>query len=211
MGKVIQQATSPALQSTNLLALLGQHIATRPSEIKNLLKRYQVSISKNSDGQALMNHLFLAIETQGKSFHHALAQLLHKKWEPKEDAFNMGALLGKGGAAAASAAPAQNSGITVGSDPVSAIAGAIGSVANIFGNHQNRKTLKMQARSKTLQSMMNYKTQKEQQVASKAASVNAQLTQEKTIKMAGIAAAIGILGWLMIRQTRKNTPLSNPK
>lgn len=207
--KQLTHINAPAHAS--LLDVLAKYIAEKPIEIRAFLKQHQIKISENSNGKETMNQLFFAIEKKGKKFHRALAQLLYSPLEPSanEDTFNMGSLLGKG-SEAASAAPAPNSGITVGSDPVSAIAGAIGSVANIFGNHQNRKTLKMQARSKTLQSMLAYKSQKEQQVASKEAASHAQLNQEKIFKMVGIAATIGIIGWLIIHHTRKkHTSLNN--
>lgn len=181
-----------------LLDVLGQHIAKHPKELHLLLIKHGVKTKKGYP-EDLLKAVFYGIENKGKAFHQALAKALYVQEVTQEDAFNMDSLMGKG----AEAVPAQNSGITVGSDPVSAIAGAIGSVANIFGNHQNRKTLKMQARSKTLQSMLAYKTQQEQQTAAKQAANQTQHNQEKLFKMAGIAAALGVIGWLAIRQTKK--------
>ena len=189
----------------NLLDLLGKHIATRGPEIEALLVSYGSKLPKGIQGKGLLTAVFEAIEAQDEKFHRALAALLYGSREEGEDHFNMGNLLGQGASAAASEVPTSGGGITVGSDPVSAIAGAIGSVANIFGNHQNRKTLKMQAQSKTLQSMLAYKTQKEQQVAAEKAAAN----QKQWYQKVGILAGVGGIGILLILQMRKRPHAHN--
>ncbi len=92
---------------------------------------------------------------------------------------------------------------------VQAIAGAVGSVANLFGAKQQSKLAQQQANAQTLQMMLAYKAQKEAQVASHTAAQQARAGNEKLIKMAGGAAALGLVGWMLLKPSGHQGPHMN--
>ncbi|MDN5201231.1 hypothetical protein QQ008_07655 [Fulvivirgaceae bacterium BMA10] len=192
-------------QTKSLLDLLAIYIADHPGMTRQLLLKYDIPISKNSNGKDLTNKVFIAIEKAGKHFHNELAKRLYAKIKPKEqeDSFDFRSLQGGGTSGG-------NGGVTIGADPVSAIAGAVGSIANLFGNKQRKKIMKDQARSQTLQTMLAYKAQKEAQVAYKQAAKVSQVNKEKLLKMVGGTAVIGIAGWFFLKQLGKQRPAYQP-
>lgn len=166
-------------QTRRLLDLLARYIVDHPARIINLLNTYGIKTKKSSNGKVITNHVFIAIEKKGKSFHRDLARLLEQKAleETQEDSF------------------------------AAALAGTIGSVANLFGEKGRRKTAQVQARSQTLQTMLAYKAQKEQQEAAiemaREAATRSQANQERLLKMAGTTVAIAIAGWFFLKQLGK--------
>ena len=200
-------------QTKSLLDLLAVYIADHPGRVRQLLSKFNIPVTKNSNGKDLTNKVFLAIEKGGKPFHIELAKLLYAKVKPveQEDSFDFGALLGGAAGGGASGVGGGGGGVTIGADPVSAIAGAVGSIANLFGNKQRKKMMKDQARSQTLQTMLAYKAQREAQAASKEAVVVSQVNKEKLLKMVGGAAAIGIAGWFFLKQLGKRKPAYRPQ
>lgn len=203
-------------QTRSLLDLLALYIADEPDRVARLLAEFGFPSSKNLTGKELTNKVFLAIEKQGRPFHLALARLLSTKVKPastneadQEDGFDLGPLL-SGAAGAGTTSGASGSGITVGADPVSAIAGAVGSIANLFGNKQRQKILKDQARSQTLQTMLAYKAQKEAEIASKEAARVKKVKQEQLIKLGGAIIIVGVVGWIIVKQASQQKTRKAP-
>lgn len=204
-------------QTRFLLDLLALYIADEPDRVARLLNEFGYTLSKNLTGKELTNKVFLAIEKQGRPFHLALARLLSTKIKPtpaneadQEDGFDLGPLLSGAAGAGTSSGTSAGGGITVGADPVSAIAGAVGSIANLFGNKQRQKILKDQARSQTLQTMLAYKAQKEAETASRQAAQVSRAKQEQLIKLVGGIAVVGVVGWLLLRQLAKQKRSTKP-
>ncbi len=179
----------------SVLDLVAVFIVDHQQQVRRLLASYGIQVAPSSNGKQLTHQVLWAIETKGKSFHRALAKELYQHMgrpTSTEDSFNVGAMLSGQGT---STPERENSGITIGADPVSAIAGAVGSIASLFGNKQKKKLLKMQANSHTLQTMLAYKAQQSANQAAKEAAIAKQANQKKLLKMTGtglvIAAEVG--------------------
>ena len=194
-------------KADNVLALLAVAIADRPQAVARLLRKHGYAVGRMLTGKALVDQILHAITHAGPRFHHALAQLLAEihapdKNETQEDSFDLGALLSPAGGGQNTG----NGGITVGADPVSAIAGAVGSVANLFGNKQRQQLAQQQARSQTLQTMLAYKAQQEAQavgqVEAQQQQARLQARRETTLKIAGGVAVAGLAGWFLLKPVK---------
>ena len=114
------------------LDLIGQSIATQPSELLDLLRETGWQIDPGTDPPALLGIVLESLEKGGEQFEKAFVRLISA-----ESSFN--------GEAAS---------MNIGADPVSAIAGAVGSVADMVRSVSNRKQLKRQAQAATFQALM---------------------------------------------------------
>jgi len=170
------------------LSLLGIAISNEPLRIKRLLENYGIQVKAQPTPQELINKTLFLIEQNNKAFNYDLAELLTRQVIPDNyDGFNAQDVAGA----------TDGANVTVGSDPVSAIAGAIGSIASIFGNVQQKKMLKEQAKSQTMSSILAYKAQQEQSVneSRRAANKNA------IIMTVGILALAALFGWFFFGRT----------
>ncbi|MCB9448685.1 MAG: hypothetical protein H6585_10110 [Flavobacteriales bacterium] len=170
------------------LALIGVLIAESPEKVKRFLNAYGIQTSEKPKPDELSNKILYAIGKNSKQFNYELARLITRQVIPidGQDSFDFSAFNGDEGG---------GPNVTVGVDPVSAIAGAVGSIASLFGNAQKKKMAKDQARSMTLQSLFAYKQQQEQAKAS-AQQGNRQMM---LVKVIGGMALLALLGWLVFR------------
>lgn len=181
------------------LGLLGVVIADHPEKMRKLLRQFGIETRDKPTAKELTAKVLYGIEKRGEKFNLALAKIIAGKLPKPDnyDSFNTGD--------AAGAVDGAN--ITVGSDPVSAIAGAIGSIASIFGNIQRKKQMKQEASSKTLSTMLAYKAQQEQIVADKAAQQRTEANKMAWLKGVGILVTVGLVGWVLVKQANKKPQL----
>lgn len=183
------------------LGLLGVVIADHPEKVRKLLRDFGIETREKPTSRELTAKVFYGIEKQGKRFSVELAKVIADKL-PKPvnyDSFN----------AEDAAGAVEGANITVGSDPVSAIAGAIGSIASIFGNAQKKKLMKQQASSQTLSTMLAYKAQQEQIAANKIAQEKAHANKMAWLKGVGILVVAGLVGWGLVKMANQQ-PQAKP-
>ena len=137
MGKYLKPKTSQ-----DGLWYLGALIATKPKSLIRLLHAYGYPVPKGATDRILIQHTLRALKEQKRAFSLAIGRLL----VGSEDHFT-----GKGGG---SKSGGELPGITVGADPVSAVAGAVSSIANLVGFSQNQKQQDKQLRQQTLQHLL---------------------------------------------------------
>lgn len=162
MVRIIHQQPSKKLpvQAELTMNLIGMYLAQKPEAVKKLLSDYGVSMSEPALQNELVSKLIWAIGQNNKRFNYELSKLIiaeaTKDNSNSYDHFDFGALLGKKGE------NDTGGGIQIGADPISAVAGALGSVANLIGAKGKRKEAEKQARMQTLQGMMALKATQEQ-------------------------------------------------
>ena len=180
------------------LRLLGTLVAQAPEALQTLLEDYETGLPTAPTATELTDATLTAIEQSGPPFHRRLARLLLDQ-VVAEDAYSEG---GGGG-------------VTVGADPVSAIAGAVGSIFNVAGGLLGKKERKRAARRESMRSTMNYFQQREADQRQARLAVHAQTQRSKTIETVGILLLVALLGGLFIWRMRKiqtpNTQDLNPK
>lgn len=185
-------------QGKAIFRLLGIVVADQPDKLKTLLFKYGVNIESNPSQSELTEAVIYAISKNDKQFNIDLAKIFAGQIIPDEnDTFNTGDLAGA----------AQGTKVTVGADPVSAIAGAIGSIFSFAGSLSNRKNLKNQARQQSMQSMMLFQSQKDQA----ASKVQSDSNKAKVIKIVGILAVVALLGGLFIWKMNKGKAVTIPE
>lgn len=189
MVKIVKpQMEANGILPETVFSLLGVVLANEPLQLKGLLKKYGYTVSEPASYKTLTDAVIEAMATNNKSFAYDLARLIARQVVPDGvDGFdNFGEAAGGGG-------------VTVGTDPISAIAGAIGSVANLFGNAQKKKMMKKQAGAQTMNTIFAYKAQQEQQAAAMQAEARRHANQMATIKVIGLVAAGLLFGWYILR------------
>ena len=195
MVRIVKPESHLTAKMKTIFDLLGVAIANDPLAIKSLLQKFGITTAEKPSAKELTDKVMAAIEKGNQKFAVALAKLLAGQVIP--EGFDHFAGLGGGDMG--------GGGITVGSDPISAIAGAIGSVANLFGNAQKKKLMKQQASSQTMSTLLAYKAQKEKEVADAAAASQAQAKQMAMIKTIGLLAIATLVGWFFLRSFNKQT------
>lgn len=189
-------------QEVAIFRLVGIAIADQPQKLKSLLAAHGIDVPEKPKGSELTEATIYAISQNNKAFNKQLAELLADQVVPDEnDSFNTKDLAGA----------AEGTNVTVGSDPVSAIAGAIGSIFSFAGNLSNRKAQKEQARKESMMSLMMMNNQQEQMAANQQMQVNANASKTKIIKIVGVIGLIALLGGLFIWQMNKNKAVVQPQ
>lgn len=128
---------------------LGFLVGTQRAAVMHLLRYYRLPIPPQASDAALIEQLLKGVSLRGPEFHWDLAEMV-EAYYPTEDSY-----LGKGGSKSLPASPALP-GIQVGADPVSAIAGAIGSVANVVSFAQQRKNNDKLAQQQRFAALLNH-------------------------------------------------------
>ena len=114
--------------------MLGRLLVKKPREVQSLLQEHGSGLSSNPSEAQLAKALMDGISSGNTQFHFWLSKLLIGDY----DSFNPG-------------------NVNVGTDPVSAIAGALGSIANVIGNAQQKKQRKQDAQNEMLRNILAYK------------------------------------------------------
>ncbi len=120
------------------LELIGQLISSERDQLIRLLESYGWSLDPAISAKTLTGAILETLEHAGKAFSKDLTGLLNP-----ESNFS----------------PPQQ-GVRSGAGPISAISGAIGSVANLVQSLTNRKEIKRQAQSATLTALLQARTPK---------------------------------------------------
>ena len=202
MVRIVQEKPKAPTELDNqgkaIFKLLGIVVADQPNKLKTLLYKYGVNVDPKPSSSQLTEAVIYAISKNDKQFNTDLAKIFAKQIIPDEnDTFNTGDLAGA----------AKDTNVTVGSDPVSAIAGAIGSIFSFAGSLSNQKNLKNQARQQSMQSMMLFQSQKDQA----ASKIQSDSNKAKVIKIVGILAVVALLGGLFIWKMNKGKAVAIPE
>ncbi len=203
-GTKKKQKGTPKLnkQEVAIFRLVGIAIANEPERLITLLADYGVDVPEKPKGSELTDAIIYAVGKNSETFNQELAALLADQVVPDEnDSFNTKDLAGA----------AEGTNVTVGSDPVSAIAGAIGSIFSFAGNLANRKSQKNQARKESMMSIMMMQNQQEQLTKQQQMQANSNTTRTNIIKIVGVIGLIALLGGLFIWQMNKSKSAPNPQ
>lgn len=114
------------------LDMIGRTIASNRSGLLDLLRETGWKIDPGIDPQTLPGIILESLEKGGQRFETELVRLISA-----ESSFTGGA-----------------GSMNIGADPVSAVAGAVGSVADLVRSVSNRKQLKRQAQAATFQALL---------------------------------------------------------
>ncbi len=179
-------------QEKAIFRLIGMTLIDRPDEIKKLLLQFGFELPKKPKRSELTDIIIQAILERNQAFNISLAEILaNQKIPDNHDKFKKEDV--------ASAAKATN--VTVGADPVSAIAGAIGSIFSFAGNIANKKTLKEQARKESFLSMLKMQNENKK-VIQKPKSI---MEDKRIIIGVGIVSLItvgGLIFWNMKKKSK---------
>jgi len=168
-----------------LFQVLGRVALYQPEALGTLLKAY----GKEVEESQLVGEV---IELLGDSnFDHSLARLIARQIEFELSNFNWSEVK----------EAAKDTNVTVGADPVSAIAGAIGSAFSFAGSLSQRKERKAAARKEALQSMMAYRSQMGKQQANQPLATQPQ----RKASLVSLMLLIGLLAAGMIYWRVKTT------
>ena len=118
------------------MELIGKLISTERAFLINLLESYGWSLDPNVSAKTLTGIVLETLEHKGAEFVNELIQRFDL-----ESHFT-----------------GTNSPVQLGADPISAVAGAIGSVANLVQTATNRKQIKKQAQAATLTALLHART-----------------------------------------------------
>ncbi len=180
MIRIVKERTGQGTfepQDSATLQLIGMAVIDRPGELGQLLKKHGFSEQGTESGKRLAAKLLNAVLYGDGTFHKELAATLAVQAFQDEafDNFDFNKILG---------------GTTIGGgggtpmDPVSAIAAAVGSVANVVNGAQQKKALQQQARAQTFTGMLGYRAQQEQlalQARDKELDRQSRITMAKTV------------------------------
>lgn len=183
---------------------LGRAIIEQPKALQKLLQSYGYRISLHDTEDAIIEDVISIIAGESSAFHLALSTLITKD---HEDQFNLGEVLGK---------PSGQGGVTIGADPVSAVAGAIGSIANLVGSAKQHKLAQRQASAQTLNAMLAYQSQqaalqqqRQQQMLQAKVQQNKATQQKQLLKILGAVVVIGMVAIFLMRDHKKHfTPVT---
>lgn len=176
-------------KEAHVFRAIGAILAEKPIQLFQLLQKHGFEVGSKMSHQELGSLVISVIAEQNQEFNYDLAQLIIHQ-ESEYDTFFK------------KASGSQSSPINVGADPVSAVAGAIGSIFSFAGSLQNQKAQKKQARKETLFGMMNSINQKEE--AQRASVESAK--QQKLYWRLGILTATTITVGLFIWQHKRISP-----
>lgn len=183
------------------LGLLGVVIADHPEKVRKLLRDFGIETREKPTSRELTAKVLYGIEKKGEKFKLELAKVIAGKL-PKPDNYDSFS-------AEDAAGMMDGANVTVGSDPVSAIAGAISTIGSLFGNAQKKKLMKQQASSQTLSTMLAYKAQQEQIAAQQAAQAKAHASKMAWLKGVGILVVVGLVGWGLVKMANQQ-PQAQP-
>ena len=165
-------------EAITVLNLLGVVIADHPDKVNRLLAKYQIKVDQPSNPKEITSKVLHAIEQDNKRFNQDIAKLIMAKVDDDFDSFT---------------------------DPISAVTGAVGSIANIFGNKQQQKMMKEQARSQTLSAMLAYRSRQAEMAAASKAQEQKHTNKMAMIKTVGVIAILALIGLLFFRQMQKKS------
>ena len=182
MLRVVAHQEAEFTEDANLaFGLLGVLIETQPEAVAILLQQHNIVVSQQAGPKELSNKLLYLIEHSNASTRWQIAKAVANILPQQEfENFNQ--------------SNAEGPNLTVGADPVSAIAGAIGSIANVVNHAQNKKQLQRQASANTLNALFAYRAS--QQPATPSPPSNSPRWVFPLVALGVVAA----LGWLFLQQ-----------
>lgn len=168
-------------ETKQVLAYLGILIAEYPDQIERLLKVHDVDLPKRLNEDALIHQVLYEIGLYDPAFRQDLAQLIHHYFNPgSNDAYT------------------GNAGIPT--DPISAIAGALGSIGNVFSQAQKNKLYKQEARAQTYSNLLAYQSMKRRLAAEEKAREQAHKSKKVLLQIASLVVVAGISLWFLLKR-----------
>lgn len=162
----------------SLLALVGVLVSEFPEDVADLLEAHELAVTEQWDEKMLIQQLIDAIELDDQAFQNDLARLIHLRLKAERfDGFN--------------------GSMPVPTDPISAIAGALGNISNIFTQAQKNRYYKQEAQSQAFSNVLAYQSMKRQMVADQLAKQQSHKSKVMLLQIAGGIVVIG-LGILLI-------------
>jgi hypothetical protein len=203
-GTKIKKKGTPKLnkQEVAIFRLVGMAIADQPEKLKMLLAKYGVDVPEKPKGSELTDATIYSMGENNPKFNHELAMILVSQIIPDNyDSFKGKDLLGG----------------AMSGNPVSSIAGAIGSIFDFAGGLTNRKAKKDQARRESMMSIMMMDDQESQRAANQQAlliqqqmKTTAGVNKMKIIKVVGVIGLVALLGGLYFWKMNKNKLVPQP-
>lgn len=168
-------------EAKQVLAYLGILIAEYPDQIERLLKIHDVDLPKSLNENALIQQVLYEVGLNDPAFRQDLAQLINHYFNPgSSDSFT-----GTAG---------------IPTDPISAIAGALGSIGNVFSQAQKNKLYKQEARTQTYSNLLAYQNMKRQLAAEERAREQAHKSKKVLLQVAGLVVVAGISLWFLLKR-----------
>ncbi|PHN01122.1 hypothetical protein [Flavilitoribacter nigricans] len=165
-----------------ILALVGILVGEFPEDVAALLAAHEVPVPGQWDEKMLIQQLINAIELNDQAFQNDLARLIHLRLKAgRFDGFN--------------------GSMPVPTDPISAIAGAIGNISNIFTQAQKNRYYKQEAQSQAFSNVLAYQSMKKQMAADQLAKQQSHKSKVMLLQITGGIAVIG-LGLLLLLKRR---------
>ena len=182
MLRLVAHQEAEFTEDANLaFELLGALIETKPEAVATLLHQHNIVVSKQPGPKELTRKLLYLIEHSNASTRWQIAKAIANILPQQEyENFNQ--------------SNAEGPNLTVGADPVSAIAGAIGSIANVVNHAQNKKQLQRQASANTLNALFAFRAS--QQPATPSPPSN---RPRWVLPLVGLGV-LAALGWFFFQQ-----------
>lgn len=186
----VMEANSLSPKSRITLDLLGLVIVNQPLEVIELLSKYGSSINRQSSDQEIVGAVLTMLKEENRQFNYDLAALL------VQAAATTGESLEENNYAPFSG----DAGVNIGLDPVSAVAGAVGSIANLLGHSRQKKLIQQQAQAQTLSKIIAYKTQQHELQAKQKKKAFSIINNVNMLKIAGVLTLSALLLWWLFKE-----------
>lgn len=154
------------------LGLIGNFVQTQPRKLKWFLRSWGVLIPREADHEELFDVVVDALSEKRPEFSRQLVELI--LWKPS-DAFLP-----------------EDSQVNIGADPVSAIAGAVGSIADLIRASKQKKTLAEQSRNALLQQVLAGRNSASQPPTAPAKRAKGWKRYLPTISIAGLGLVLAL-------------------
>lgn len=167
----------------DLLTFLGLSLSRHPQSFMVFLQEEGLFNQSKLDTDEMANVLVKAILHQDPNFHHRLAIFLKSLIRPVTyDDFT-------------------------GADPLSAVAGAVSSISNVFGQAQKNKQYEKQARQATLDGVLAYRQYQQQLISQRQKQQHDERRLSSIIRLSALVGGIGLIGlliWLLLKPSRNS-------
>jgi len=170
------------LKQQNLLTLIGVLLARHPTSFADFMRRESPALAEKPTTYEMVSVLTQSLLQGGDGFSNRLARFLSSLL-PNEEATNY-----------------------TGSDPLSAVAGAVSSISDIFGQAQRNKQFQMQARQQTMDGVLAYRQYQQQLQQQKQQHLDNQNKRNGIIRLSALLGGLSLaslLIWLILKPSSK--------
>lgn len=172
------------------LDLLGILMVKHPRKVKALLSKYGKAVHPRFTVKETVHAVVDLLKQDIQAFNYDLAELLVNVISEIDDKGSPNGYANFEGESA----------VNIGLDPVSAVAGAVGSIAKLLGQSKQKKLLQQQAKALTLSKIIAYKTKQNELKAKQRRQFAQQLNRMNFMKIAGLLALFGMLLWWLFKK-----------